>query len=106
MRQDFYSRQLVLASRSFHASANAAPTAHSEELVTNPMAQGLEDPAIHELVQRKSSALTIRFFADCPTPRIAPVPWDSYSFARPLEFVPLTVFALNSSMAYQRQKCP
>jgi len=66
------------------------------------MAQGLEDSAIHKLVQPKSSALTIRFFADCPTPRIAPVRWDSYSFARPLEFVPLTVFALNSSMAYQR----
>src|SRR5258708_6098363 len=43
MRQDFYSRQLVLASRGIRAPANAAPLAHSEELVTNPMAQGLED---------------------------------------------------------------
>jgi hypothetical protein len=43
MRQDFYSRQLVLALRSFHASANAAPLADSEELATNPMAQSLKD---------------------------------------------------------------
>src|SRR5216684_3686135 len=62
--------------------------------------------AIHKLVQPKSSTLTIRFFAACPALRFATVLWDSYSLARPREFVPLTVFALNSSMAYQRQKCP
>src|SRR5258707_5255308 len=43
MRQDFYSRQPVLASRSFRASANVSPSADSEELFTNLMAQGLED---------------------------------------------------------------
>src|SRR6266853_3834078 len=45
MRQDFYSQQLVLASRGVHAPANAAPLANSEALVTQSQDEGFEDSA-------------------------------------------------------------